>query len=120
MEPSTCDQTGVVAFLSDANSYGVDGPVEIHRTHVSLVFLAGNHAYKLKQAVKFPYMDYSTRALRRNMCQRELKVNSRMAPELYESVRAVIRDGNKFRFGAPEDISASTGSSSCDVSTNTI
>ncbi len=48
-------------FLSKASSYGTAvEPVEIIQTHVSLVFLAGDCAYKLKRAMKFPYLDFST------------------------------------------------------------
>jgi hypothetical protein len=97
------DQAESVAFLSDASSYGVAGPVEVHQTHGSFVFLARDHAYKLKQAVKFPYMDYSTPARRRAMCERELVVNKRMAPMLYEAVRSVVNDEGKWRFGLVED-----------------
>lgn len=103
MESHAGDQTETVAFLSDAKSYGIDGPVEIHQTHGSFVFLAGQYAYKLKRAVKFSYMDYSTPARRRAMCERELDVNRRMAPMLYESVRSVGNDGDTWRLAGPDE-----------------
>ena len=79
------DQTETVAFLSKPESYGLSRgeEVEQHATHGSFVFLAGDRAYKLKRAVKFPYMDYSTVERRKAMCERELAVNRRLAPELY-------------------------------------
>jgi len=64
------------------------------------VFLAGERAYKLKRAVRFPYMDYSTVDLRRQMCAQELVVNRRTAPKLYLEVRPIIRDGGVLRFGS--------------------
>lgn len=106
MATQATDQKEVVAFLSDPTSYGIDTSIQVHQTHGSFVFLAGDHAYKLKRAVKFPYMDYSTPAKRRAMCERELIVNQRMAPMLYESVCSVINDEGKWRFGTPEDAKA--------------
>jgi uncharacterized protein len=86
------DQRDVVAFLKDASSYGegVDR-VEVLETHVSLVFLAGKRAYKLKRAVKFPYLDFSTVELRRRACKAELDLNRRTAPALYLKVRGLFR-----------------------------
>jgi aminoglycoside phosphotransferase family enzyme len=60
------DQGDAIEFLSKASSYGeAVEQVDVVETHVSLVFLAGNRAYKLKRAVKFPYLDFSTLARRR-------------------------------------------------------
>lgn len=67
--------------------------VEVHETHVSLIFLAGGRAFKLKRAVKFPYLDFSTVELRRQACEAELALNRRTAPALYEEVRGLFRSG---------------------------
>jgi len=87
------DQTETIAFLSKPESYGLarGEAVEQHATHGSFVFLAGDRAYKLKRAVKFPYMDYSTVERRKAMCERELAVNRRLAPELYLETTPVRR-----------------------------
>lgn len=98
-------QREVIAFLRDPASYAVDdGPVEIIETHASLVFLAGNYAYKLKRAVKYPYLDYSTAALRRSACATELQLNRRTAPQLYLEVRAIGRrsDDGRLAWGRDE------------------
>ena len=63
----------------------------MHETHVSLIFLAGDRAYKLKRAVKFPYLDFSTVELRWRACEAELDLNRRTAPEIYEEVRGIFR-----------------------------
>lgn len=86
------EQREVVAFLKDPSSYGegVDR-VEVLETHVSLIFLAGEHAYKLKRAVKFPYLDFSTAELRRQACEAELTLNRRTASALYQEVRGLFR-----------------------------
>ena len=59
---------------------------------MSLVFLAGERAYKLKRAVKLPYLDFSTADLRREFCAAELALNRRTAPTLYLSLRRLARD----------------------------
>ena len=98
-------QIDVIAFLSDPRSYGPDTQlVERHETHGAIVFLAGEHAYKLKRAVKFPYMDYSTVERRRQMCLREFAINRRMAPELYLEVRPIVQDGGSVCFGRPDEV----------------
>ena len=89
------DQRDVIDFLSRPSSYGAAVErVEIIETHVSLVFLAGNRAYKLKRAVKFPFLDFSSVKQRRAACQAELALNRRTAPDLYLEVRALTRDPN--------------------------
>ena len=85
-------QREVVAFLRDPSSYPPDaGPIEVIETHASRVFLAGDYAYKLKRAVKYPYLDFSTVERRLAACTAELKLNRRTAPPLYLEVRAINR-----------------------------
>ncbi|HEV2546548.1 MAG TPA: AAA family ATPase [Stellaceae bacterium] len=87
------DQSAVIAFLADPASYGLAGAaVERVTTHCSQIFLVGERAFKLKRAVKYSYLDYSTVALRERFCRAELAVNRRTAPELYVAVHAVTRD----------------------------
>lgn len=78
------EQAEAVAFLSGCAE-------EIFSTHISRVFLKGDTAYKLKRAVHFPYVDYSSLAARKVFCERELKLNRRTAPSLYRRVRALTR-----------------------------
>lgn len=85
------DQSEVAAFLADPRSWGVDR-VERIDTHGAMVFLAGDRAYKLKRAVKFPFMDFSTLALRERACAAELRVNRRTAPQLYLGTARVTRE----------------------------
>src|SRR5579863_53021 len=85
-------QREVVAFLRDPSSYPPGaGPVEFIETHASLVFLAGSYAYKLKRAVKYSYLDFSTLALRQAAGAAELRLNRRTAPQLYLELRAISR-----------------------------
>jgi uncharacterized protein len=88
---SETEQTAIIAFLADPATHGV-ASVERIDTHASIVFLAGEHAYKLKRAVRYSYLDYSTVAMRERYCRAELALNRRTAPQLYEDVRPVARD----------------------------
>jgi hypothetical protein len=86
------DQRDVVAFLKDPSSCGADvDRVEVIETHASLVFIAGDRVFKLKRAVAYPYLDFSTVDLRRRACEAELVLNRRTAPTLYEEVRGLFR-----------------------------
>ena len=89
------EQAAVIDFLSHADSYGLPaGEVERVETHCSIVFLAGDRAYKLKRAIRYASLDYTTREQRRAACEAELVLNRRTAPDLYLAVQAVRRGEN--------------------------
>ncbi len=85
------DQSEVIAFLADPANWPDAAVVERIDTHCAAVFLGGNRALKLKRAVRFDYLDYSTAKRRRAMCEEEVRLNRRTAPRLYRGVRAVTR-----------------------------
>jgi uncharacterized protein len=93
----------IAAAMADPRFYP-DSPddVDVRETHISWVFLAGDRAFKLRKAVVFPFLDYGTPERRRRMCEEEVRLGRRLAPDLYAGVRAVVtRDGG---FGlAPAD-----------------
>ena len=73
--------------LCDPRCYGPGVKrVRLVETHVSWVFLTGQHAYKVKKPVKLSFVDFSTLKLRKQFCEEELRVNRRLAPELYLGV----------------------------------
>ena len=61
----------------------------LHETHISIVFLVGDRAYKLKKPVHFPFIDLSTAELREEACHREVELNRRLAPDVYLGVASV-------------------------------
>jgi hypothetical protein len=85
------EQAGTIAWLSSPAAHQGAG-VERVETHISIVFLAGRDAFKLKRAVKLDFLDFSTVDLRRRHCENELRVNRRTAPGLYRGVLPVTRD----------------------------
>lgn len=70
--------------------------VELRQTHISYVLLAGERVYKIKKAVKFPFLDYSTLEKRRYFCEEEIRLNRRLAPNTYIRVVALGRAGKEF------------------------
>ena len=86
-------QADVLAWLALPSTYGGDvDKVERIDTHISSVFLAGDRAYKLKRAVRLPFLDFSTCAQRQEAAERELVVNRRTAPQLYLGLVAITRE----------------------------
>lgn len=83
-------QDDVIAFLADPATHG-GAEVTCIETHGNLIFLAGTSAWKIKRAVRFPYMDFSTLVRRHQACLAELDINRRFAPDLYLGVVAITR-----------------------------
>ena len=100
MNPSVCqDQSDVFAFLQDPRTYKRTEPVVRIDTHGAAVFLAGSDVYKVKRAVRFPFMDFSTLEKRHAACEAEIVVNRGNAPNLYLGVIPITRDGDVLRLG---------------------
>jgi aminoglycoside phosphotransferase family enzyme/predicted kinase len=83
-------QADVIAMMTDPRNHG-GSPVERIDTHISHIFLAGDRAWKMKRAVRLPYVDFSTPALRLAACRREVELNSMTAPGLYLGCHAISR-----------------------------
>ena len=100
MSPPECqDQREVFVFLQDPRTYGRTEPVIRIDTHGAAVFLAGPDVYKVKRAVRFAFMDFSTLEKRHAVCEAELAVNRSNAPGLYLGVVPITRDGAVLRLG---------------------
>jgi aminoglycoside phosphotransferase family enzyme/adenylate kinase family enzyme len=84
----------------DRYTHDVDHVQRIE-THISCVFLVGPLAYKLKKAVNFGFLDFSTLARRRHFCEEEIRLNSRLAPDLYRRVVAVTGTADQPRINGP-------------------
>jgi hypothetical protein len=95
MDDTAKAQEEVLAFLADPAIYG-GGLENVRRidTHAASVFLAGDRALKIKRAVRFPFLDFSTLEKRKRACEAEIEVNRRLAPELYRGVVAITRESD--------------------------
>ena len=78
--------------------------VEFQQTHISYVFLAGDYVYKLKKPAVFSFLDYSTLAQRAHFCQEEVRLNRRLAPEVYLGVMPIIDQRGHFVVAENTDI----------------
>jgi aminoglycoside phosphotransferase family enzyme len=80
-------QRQVVDALLKPEGYLEDpGEIELIQTHISFVFLTKNFVYKVKKAVNFGFLDFSTLEKRKFFCQKELELNRRLCQEVYLEV----------------------------------
>lgn len=98
---SSNDQETAKAFLSDPCTYGMTDTVERIDTHISHLFLTGKRVFKLKRAVRLPYLDFSTPEQRLAASEKELRLNRRTAPELYLGVRRITVGAKGPEFDGP-------------------
>ncbi len=80
--------------------------VELRDTHISWVFLAGDLAYKVKKPIVFPFLDYGTVERRHEMCREEVRLNRRLAPEIYLGVVGIARAGDRYALCSEDDPAA--------------
>jgi aminoglycoside phosphotransferase family enzyme/predicted kinase len=83
-------QQAVIDFLADPASHG-GAAVKRIDTHAASVFLAGERVLKIKRAVRFPFLDYSTLEKRKSACDAEIEVNRAYAPAIYRGVVPITR-----------------------------
>ncbi|MFH1175894.1 MAG: AAA family ATPase [Acidobacteriota bacterium] len=72
--------------------------VDLLQTHISYVFLTDRFVYKVKKAVNFGFLDYTTREKRRHFCEREVELNARLCPDVYLGVVPIFAVGGEPSF----------------------
>jgi uncharacterized protein len=106
--PSATAQEAVFKLLADPAAYGLAAETRInsHQTHAAIVFLAGDRAFKIKRAVRYPFLDFSSLDKRKAACEAELAINRKFAPQLYQRVAPITRerDGTLALDGAGEPV----------------
>ena len=90
------ENSTLIEALQDAKVYRhpVDR-IELVETHISWILLTGPYAYKIKKPVDLGFLDFSTLELRHHYCEEELRLNRRLAPQLYLEVVAVTGTRNR-------------------------
>jgi hypothetical protein len=73
--------------------------IKLHETHISWVILTGEYAYKVKKRVKLEFPDTTTLATRHFLCNEELRLNKRLAPDLYLEVVPITQDHEGIKLG---------------------
>jgi len=86
--------TSLIESLKNPNNYPhhVQDTIKVIETQVSWVVLTGDFAYKLKKNVNFGFLDFSTLENRQFYCEEELRLNQRLAPDIYQAVVAICAD----------------------------
>ncbi len=85
-------QKQVVEALMKPEAYPEDpGRIELVQTHISFVFLTRNFVYKVKKAVNFGFLDFTTLEKRRFFCEKELELNKRLCGDMYLEVVPINR-----------------------------
>src|SRR4030043_1287955 len=81
------NQKQVVEALMKPEAYDEDpGVIELVQTHISFVFLTKKFVYKVKKAVNFGFLDFTTLEKRRFFCEKELELNRRLCGDMYLEV----------------------------------
>jgi hypothetical protein len=83
-----------------------DRPKEVRflETHISLLFLTGNHVYKVKKPVDFGFLDFTSLQKRKYFCEQEVKLNRRLAPDLYLGVVEIKNEQDQISLGGKGEI----------------
>jgi uncharacterized protein len=91
MKPPGPEQAPIIAGLlrPEAYPHSVSTPIRLVETHISWVLLTGEFAYKVKKPLRLSFLDYSTLERRHALCEEELRLNRRHAPDLYVEVSAI-------------------------------
>jgi len=101
-DPSLAEK---VEFLTRGDAYCPPvSDVARRETHMSQVFLAGDKVYKLKKPVRFPYLDFTTLARREAACRAELKLNRRLATDIYRDVVPLVHSTHGLVIGGEGEV----------------
>lgn len=86
------DQTDVIETLRNPKTYGKNiNTVEVRMSHIAIIFFAGDYVYKLKRAVIYPGVDFSTAEKRKLACIAEMKRSTVYAPHLIIGIKPIKR-----------------------------
>ncbi len=88
-DPELVGQQHALVLALQQSLGGGGQPVQLYETHISWVLVAGPHAYKIKKAVHYDFLDFRTLASRFHSCIEEVRLNRRLAPDLYLDVQPV-------------------------------
>lgn len=98
MTSADANRENLIAALTDPATYPHPvGKIEHLQTHISDVFLAGDYAYKLKKPLDFGFLDFTTLDKRRRACEDELRLNTRLAPDIYLDVVTLCASLDSYR-----------------------
>jgi aminoglycoside phosphotransferase family enzyme/predicted kinase len=101
LPPNDDTQSRLVSALLNRHCYPhASKHVRMVETHISWVILAGRYAYKIKKSVDLGFLNFSNLARRRDYCNEEIRLNRRLAPQLYLDVIPIGGTPETPEFGA--------------------
>jgi len=99
--------TGLLEAMLEPSFYPhAPSSVELRETHISWVFLADDLAYKVKKPIVFPFLDYGTLPRRHEMCHEEVRLNRRLAPQIYLGVVGIAHSEGRYSLTSEDDPAA--------------
>lgn len=87
--PDPASNTLIAGLLQPAAYAHPVRDIELIETHISWVILTGDVVYKIKKPVDLGFLDFSTLEKRRHCCAEEVRLNRRLAPDLYLDMVAI-------------------------------
>jgi aminoglycoside phosphotransferase family enzyme len=91
--------------MRNPSFYGSDvETVDTLQTHISFVALVGSYAYKVKKAVNFGFLDFSTLEKRKHFCEEELRLNRRLCPDIYLDVVPITKHNKELKLDGKGEI----------------
>ena len=85
---------------------GTAEPVDQIQTHISHLFLTRHRVYKIRKAVRFPFLDFSHRDARNRDCLDEVRLNRRLSPDVYLGIAPIRRSGTAWEIGPVAEVLA--------------
>ncbi|MCT4656901.1 MAG: hypothetical protein N4A65_13920 [Cohaesibacter sp.] len=93
------DQQAIFSFLSKPEAYGIDGAVERINLVDAMLYLAGDHGYKIRRHKPIGHKITLSCEERRILADAEMRFGARHSPELYFGLRPVLQNGDKLQIG---------------------
>jgi aminoglycoside phosphotransferase family enzyme/predicted kinase len=99
------DIDSLIEQMQRSNFYPhpVSEPIELIQTHISYVFLTGDYAYKVKKDVDLGFVDFSSLEKRQKFLLEEIRLNQKIAPDLYLEILPIAQQGDRFILGETTD-----------------
>jgi len=99
------DSSTLIKFMLNSDTYPFKPEkVDMLQTHISYLFIAGEYVYKIKKPVNFGFIDYSTLEKRKFYCGQEIRLNSRLSPEIYLGISHIVSDKGIFSLNGKGEI----------------
>ena len=99
------DSSTLIKFMLNPDTYPFKPEkVDMLQTHISYLFIAGEYVYKIKKPVNFGFIDYSTLEKRKFYCGQEIRLNSRLSPEIYLGISHIVSDKGIFSLNGKGEI----------------